>query len=117
MHAGGCWAFSAVAAMEGINKIVTGDLVSLSEQELIDCDTQDSGCNGGQMDNAFQFVINNGGIDTEADYPFIVTDMACDAIRVSTLINLCMNNMHALVVTDQVCILFNACRKTERLCP
>jgi hypothetical protein len=117
MHAGGCWAFSAVAAMEGINKIVTGDLVSLSEQELIDCDTQDSGCNGGQMDNAFQFVINNGGIDTEADYPFIGTDMACDAIRVSTLINLCMNNLHALVVTEQVCILFNACRKTERLCP
>ncbi|CAD6338566.1 unnamed protein product [Miscanthus lutarioriparius] len=77
----GCWAFSAVAAMEGINKIATGDLVSLSEQELIDCDTQDSGCNGGQMDNAFQFVINNGSIDTEADYPFIGTDMACDAIR------------------------------------
>ena len=54
------------------------------QQELIDCDTQDSGCNGGQMDNAFQFVINNGGIDTEADYPFIGTNGTCDAIRVGT---------------------------------
>ena len=76
-----------MAAIEGINEIVTGNLVSLSEQEIIDCDTQDGGCNGGEMQNAFQFVINNGGIDTEADYPFIGTDMACDAIRVSTLIN------------------------------
>ncbi|CAL5049816.1 unnamed protein product [Urochloa decumbens] len=80
---GGCWAFSAVAAMEGINEIVTGNLVSLSEQEVIDCDTQDNGCNGGYMQNAFQFVINNGGIDTEADYPFIGTDATCDANRVN----------------------------------
>ncbi|XP_066371974.1 oryzain alpha chain-like [Miscanthus floridulus] len=80
---GGCWAFSAVAAIEGINEIVTGNLVSLSEQEIIDCDTQDGGCNGGEMQNAFQFVINNGGIDTEADYPFIGTDAACDANRVN----------------------------------
>nr|CAB3471246.1 unnamed protein product [Digitaria exilis] len=78
---GGCWAFSAVAAMEGISKIVTGNLVSLSEQELIECDSKDSGCNGGDMGNAFQFVINNGGIDTEADYPFIGRDGVCDAIR------------------------------------
>jgi len=73
-----------VAAIEGINEIVTGNLVSLSEQEIIDCDTQDGGCNGGEMQNAFQFVINNGGIDTEADYPFIGTDAACDANRVGT---------------------------------
>jgi cathepsin L len=81
-----------VAAIEGINKIVTGNLVSLSEQELIDCDSKDSGCNGGDMGNAFQFVIDNGGIDTEADYPFIGTDAICDAIRVGnsvTLTNSC----------------------------
>ncbi|KAJ1260527.1 hypothetical protein BS78_10G239300 [Paspalum vaginatum] len=80
-HCGGCWAFSAVAAMEGINKIVSGDLVSLSEQELIDCDGQDSGCNGGEMQTAFEFVVKNGGIDTEADYPFIGIDGICDAVR------------------------------------
>ncbi|PHT66237.1 Vignain [Capsicum annuum] len=44
---GCCWAFSVVAATEGINKIKTGKLISLSEQELVDCDTSSNmGCEG-----------------------------------------------------------------------
>nr|GEZ07653.1 low-temperature-induced cysteine proteinase-like [Tanacetum cinerariifolium] len=67
---GSCWAFSVVGAIESAHALVTGELIRLSEQELIDCDNFDYGCDGGNMDNAFRWVIKNGGIDTEADYPY-----------------------------------------------
>lgn len=69
--------------MEGVNQIVTGDLKVLSEQELVDCDTSSNqGCNGGYMDDAFAFIVKNGGIDTEIDYPYSGVDGTCDINRV-----------------------------------
>lgn len=69
--------------MEGINQIATGELISLSEQELVDCDREyNGGCNGGLMDYAFEFIINNGGMDTESDYPYLGVDNKCDPARV-----------------------------------
>ncbi|GJV32168.1 senescence-specific cysteine protease SAG39-like protein [Tanacetum coccineum] len=78
---GCCWAFSAVAAMEGITQLKTGKLVSLSEQELVDCDTSgvDQGCEGGLMDNAFEFIVSNKGLATESNYPYKGTDGTCNS--------------------------------------
>ncbi|KAI3719042.1 hypothetical protein L6452_19935 [Arctium lappa] len=83
---GCCWAFSAVAAMEGINQLSTGKLISLSEQELVDCDTsgEDQGCNGGLMDEAFKFIIENKGLTTESNYPYEAIDGTCSTTKESS---------------------------------
>ncbi|XP_031396104.1 ervatamin-B-like [Punica granatum] len=67
-----CWAFSAVAAIEGLMKLTTSYTVSLSEQQLIDCDTKgfNHGCNYGLMDAAFKFIHHNHGLASDQDYPY-----------------------------------------------
>merc|ERR1711990_666081 len=68
---GSCWSFSTTGALEGAHFVATKNLVSLSEQQFVDCDTvQDQGCNGGLMDNAFEYAETHP-VMTEASYPYI----------------------------------------------
>jgi cathepsin F len=75
---GSCWAFSTTGDVEGTHFLATGKLVSLSEQDLVDCDHNgDQGCNGGLPTQAMQSIITAGGIEAESDYPYEGRDGTC----------------------------------------
>jgi C1A family cysteine protease len=75
---GSCWAFSATAAIESINFLNgSGTLLDLAEQQLVDCDKSESGCNGGMESDAIEWIAANGGQCAQKDYPYTARDGTC----------------------------------------
>jgi C1A family cysteine protease len=78
-NCGSCWSFSTTGALEGAHQIASGSLVSLSEQNFVDCDDNgDHGCHGGLMDNAFAWAKSNGGVCSEDDYAYTARKGSCE---------------------------------------
>lgn len=87
---GSCWAFSTTGALEGQHFRETNRLVSLSEQNLIDCSSAygNLGCDGGFIHSAFQYIKDNGGIDTGNSYPYKANERACKYKKKTSAANL-----------------------------
>jgi len=86
---GSCWSFSTTGAMEGAHQIATGKLLSLSEQQFVDCDyglRKNLGCNGGLMDKAFDYAKETA-IETEEDYPYTAKKGSCAAEASKEIVN------------------------------
>jgi len=78
---GSCWAFSVTENIESMYCMATGtdctQLSPLAPQEIVDCDTVDQGCDGGDPPTAYKFVISEGGMEDESDYPYQAADGTC----------------------------------------
>merc|ERR1712032_1772383 len=79
-HCGSCWAFSAMGALESAYAIASGQLLSLAEQQLVDCDSSNTGCKGGWPSKAYDFLAKeSAGVCSEASYSYTARDGNCHA--------------------------------------
>jgi hypothetical protein len=85
---GSCWSFSTTGSTEGRVQIAGNALTPLSEQQLMDCSVKegDHSCQGGLMDYGFQYIIDNKGLDSETDYPYLMKNEACNAAKAKNVV-------------------------------
>lgn len=92
-----------MAAVEGLNYIKTGELISLSEQELVDC-VYENGCDGGQMTRAFGFIQQNQGISTEDAYPYNGFQTQCEATTIGGS-GVTINGFESIPINDEASLM------------
>ncbi|CAK8530697.1 unnamed protein product [Lathyrus sativus] len=98
---GACWAFSTVAAIEGIVAINTGTLISLSEQEVLDC-VLDGDCDeGGFVPEGFKWVVGNLGVASRADYPYTASKGVCKSAQFQNSANSRIDSHQAVPRSDR----------------
>jgi len=83
LQCGSCWAMTVAMAIESAYIIHKGktDQQPLSTQQILDCDTNDNGCGGGNPPTAYQYVVSAGGLETEDDYPYLGQDGTCNVTK------------------------------------
>jgi C1A family cysteine protease len=110
---GSCWAFSSTAATEGAWAISTGNLIDLSEQELVDCangfNYGSHGCSGGQMDGGFKFIIENG-LCSATQYPYVSgttkTEDSCQTKNCDSVIEITKGSCNDVTPNDELLLKF-----------
>jgi C1A family cysteine protease len=103
---GACWAFGSVGAMESAYCKKTGKLVSLSEEQLVDCVTASEGCSGGWPTTAYDYVKAQGGLATEANYPYIAGATGLTtACKTNTTNILPMQLSYSVLAADDVTLM------------
>ncbi|KAJ8277460.1 hypothetical protein GJAV_G00075400 [Gymnothorax javanicus] len=86
---GACWAYSAIGALEAQWKKKTGQLIPLSKQQLVDCSspTGNKACIGGRPSLAYMYIMENGGIQAEDSYPYVMEERSCTADRSKNVVS------------------------------
>ena len=105
---GSCWAFSTTGSVEGAYAIKTGKLVTLSEQQLVDCSSDNNGCSGGLMDNAFKYV-EEYGLEGETEYNYTAHDGICSYNR--SLANVKINGYQDVPKNDEMALMAAVARQ------
>lgn len=115
---GSCWTFSSTGALEAAYAQAFGKGISLSEQQLVDCAGafNNFGCNGGLPSQAFEYIKYNGGLETEAAYPYTGKDGVCKyssenvAVKVRDSVNITLGAedelKHAVGIVRPVSVAF-----------
>ncbi|XP_056019981.1 digestive cysteine proteinase 1-like [Ostrea edulis] len=101
---GSCWSFGTTATIEGAYFLKTGELVRLSEQQLMDCSwgEENNGCDGGNDHGAYQWIMKNGGLTSEELYgPYLAQDGKCNkaitpVVQLKNYVNVTSGDLQAL---------------------